>query len=693
MSDSPSTTAFARAKAAVQQGVLASDPWLEHQVDKLAVRYAKYESVKHDIEQSHGSLIEFADSYKRYGVMPGARPGEIVVREWAPNAASVSLVGEFNGWNRDSHACTRDEFGTWSLVVPALPSGRPAVEHGSRVKLHMRLADGTRFDRFPSWTHRVIEDPPNSGEFHALYWDSGLAPYNWRHERPVRPEHLRIYEAHVGISSPEPRVCTYGEFTRDVLPWIARCGYNAVQLMAIMEHVYYGSFGYQVTSFFAASSRYGTPAELMELIDTAHGLGMRVFLDIVHSHASKNTLDGLNNFDGSDHHLFHGGAAGVHTLWDSRLFNYGNFETLRFLLANVKYYLDEFHLDGFRFDGVTSMLYKHHGIAHGFSGSYDEYFGPDTDLDACVYLMLANELIHVLHPDNISIAEDVSGMPTLGRPVAAGGLGFDYRLAMSIPDMWIKLLKERPDESWSMGDLVFTLENRRTDEASICYCESHDQALVGDKTIAFWLMDADMYTHMTCLVEPTDRVTRGIALHKMIRLLTISLGGEAWLAFEGNEFGSPEWLDFPRAGNNWSFHYARRQFNLVSDPLLRYKFLANFDSAMCRLASSALWHNSLRPYVSLKHEEDKLIAFDTDKLLFVFNFHPTKTFADYRIGVRHPGRYVVELDTDDRDMFGGFSRNSSAAEHFSVPEPWHDRPAYVLLYIPSRSACVYRLLD
>jgi len=365
-----------------------------------------------------------------------------------------------------------------------------------------------------------------------------------------------------------------------MLPRIRYLGYNAIQLMAIMEHAYYASFGYQVNSFFAASSRYGTPEDLKELIDTAHGMGLVVLLDVVHSHASNNVLDGLNMFDGSDHLYFHGGGKGRHDLWDSRLFNYGNHEVLRFLLSNLRFWMEEYQFDGFRFDGVTSMLYVHHGIGTGFSGGYHEYFGPAVDNDSLMYLMLANELLHTTYPECITIAEDVSGMPALCLPLPLGGVGFDYRLSMAIPDMYIKLLKEKSDDEWNMGNLAFTLSNRRHGEKTIAYAESHDQALVGDKTLMMWLCDKEMYTHMSVLTESTPVIERGLALHKMIRLVTHGLGGEGYLNFEGNEFGHPEWLDFPRAGNNDSYWYARRLLNLTEDPLLRYKFLNEFDRAM-----------------------------------------------------------------------------------------------------------------
>lgn len=169
------------------------------------------------------------------------------------------------------------------------------------------------------------------------------------------------------------------------------------------------------------------------------------------------------------------------------LFDYSKYEVMRFLLSNLAYYMEEFRFDGFRFDAVTSMLYQHHGIGIGFSGDYREYFGPHIDSDGIVYLMLANTLIHQINPAAITIAEDVSGMPTLCRLVEDGGIGFDYRLSMYTPDMWIKFIKEMKDEDWGMGHIAFNLTNRRFKEKCVAYSESHDQAIVGDKTLSMWL--------------------------------------------------------------------------------------------------------------------------------------------------------------------------------------------------------------
>ncbi|KAI5476961.1 Glycoside Hydrolase Family 13 protein [Pseudohyphozyma bogoriensis] len=665
--------------------VIREDGYLEPFEGAIKHRNSLFQNWVDKINATENGFDAFSKGYVKYGfnVLPD---NSIVYREWAPGAETASLIGEFNGWDRFSHQMKKNPFGTFEITIPPV-GGQPAIPHDSKVKISMTKPGGERIERVPAWIKRVTQDLSVSPVYDAVFWNPPHK-YKFVNKRPPAPAAVKVYEAHVGISTPEQRVGTYKEFTKDILVRIKNLGYNTIQLMAIMEHAYYASFGYQITSFFAASSRYGPPEDLMELIDTAHGMGLTVLLDVVHSHASNNADDGLNHFDGTDHHYFHAGAKGRHELWDSRLFNYGSHEVLRFLLSNLRYYMEEFQFDGFRFDGVTSMMYAHHGIGTGFSGGYHEYFGPGVDEEAVVYLMLANTMIHELYPSAITIAEDVSGMPALCRTVAEGGIGFDYRLSMAVPDMWIKLLKDGPgDEGWDLGNICFTLTNRRYKEKSICYCESHDQALVGDKTLAFWLMDAEMYTNMSDLTPLTPVIDRGLALHKMIRLITHSLGGEGYLNFEGNEFGHPEWLDFPRAGNNSSFQYARRQFNLTDDHLLRYKYLNNFDAAMNNLESKYQWLSSPQAYISLKNESDKVVVFERGNLLWVFNFHPTKSYTDYRVGTDWGGEYYVVLSSDDKE-FGGHERIDKATHHFTTPMEWNGRKNWLQLYAPCRTVQV-----
>ncbi|PVU99534.1 hypothetical protein BB559_000022 [Furculomyces boomerangus] len=671
--------------------VIKSDPYLAPYKDYFENRYKGFLEWVSKIDKV-GGIDQFSKGYNYYGF--NINNEEITYREWAPGAVSASLVGDFNNWDLEKNKMEVDCFGVWSIKLKHINSKtgkQPAIAHGSKIKISLVSSSGERIYRLPAWNRYMVQDLSVSPAYEAVFYNPGPEMlYKPVNKRLVPAKDLRIYEAHVGISTTEPRVGTFNEFTDNILPRIKDLGYNTIQLMAIMEHAYYASFGYQVTSFFAPSSRYGTPEDLKRLIDTAHGMGIAVFLDVVHSHASINVEDGLNMFDGTDHCYFHEGARGRHELWGSRLFNYDSYETVRFLLSNLRYWVEEYGFDGFRFDGVTSMMYTHHGIGVGFSGHYDEYFNGSTDESAVTFLMLANHMVNTLYPGMVTIAEDVSGMPALCRPVAEGGVGFDYRLGMSIPDMWIKMLKEVRDEDWDISHIEYQLTNRRHQEKTIAYCESHDQALVGDKTIAFWLMDKEMYTNMSDLTPLTPIISRGMSLHKMIRLVTFGLGGEGYLTFEGNEFGHPEWLDFPREGNGSSFQYARRQFNLTDDDLLRYKYLYRFDKAICNLEEKYKWLTSKHQYTSLKHESDKVLVFERGNLLWAFNFHHTNSYTDYRIGTLWPGKYMAVLNSDDKEFLGN-GLVDPKTEYFSTNEEHNGRPNYIQIYLPARTAIVFSL--
>jgi 1,4-alpha-glucan branching enzyme len=662
------------------------DPWLEPYRPQLRDRHGRYLTALARLDSAGGLTGPVSQGHHYFGLNRGefhGKPG-VWYREWAPGALQLRLIGDFNGWDRNADPMVRGDYGVWGLFLPDDKyAGR--LVHGSKVKVHVVTESGS-MDRIPAYIRRVVQEADHS--FTGVYWEPPQ-PFAFQHRSPKPPAALRIYESHVGMATDQERVGTYAEFTRDVLPRAARLGYNAVQLMAVMEHPYYGSFGYHVSNLFAASSRFGTPEELKQLIDAAHGLGLTVLLDVVHSHAVKNTQEGLNRFDGTDYQYFHAGARGEHSAWDSMLFDYSKFEVQRLLLSNLRFWLEEYRFDGFRFDGVTSMLYHDHGMGKGFS-SYDDYFNGNVDFDAVTYLQLANDLVHRVSPGAITVAEDVSGMVGLARPVADGGLGFDYRLAMGVPDYWIKLLKERKDEDWNMEELFHTLMNRRAGERHVGYAESHDQAMVGDKTIAFWLMDQAMYWHMD-KASHSDVVTRGIALHKLIRLITFSLAGEAYLNFMGNEFGHPEWIDFPRQGNGFSYKYARRQWGLADNAFLRYEHLQAFDIAMQRLDER--FHLLSDPFIEklYTHQDDKVLVYRRGPLVFAFNWHPTKSFDGYRIPVPDPDDYRPVLNSDDW-QFGGEGRSANEVTYFRQ-YGYAGRAQSIQLYLPSRTVQVIAPVD
>ncbi len=662
--------------------MVAADPWLEPVEGELLYRRQLYLDALARIERGSGSIVDYANGYRYYGFQYDERLKGWWFREWLPGAHDVYLFGDFNGWNRHELRLKKDAEGVWSIfLADELYASR--LVHGSLVKMLVVGANGEH-ERIPAYIRRAVQND-DTKDFTGQFWNP--APFDWSGDAPVVPAEgqLLIYECHVGMATERERVGTYAEFTERILPRIKELGYSAVQLMAVAEHPYYGSFGYHVSNFYAASSRFGTPEELKALIKRAHELGLCVIMDLVHSHYVKNLNEGLNLLDGTD--LYSPpGPGGDHPHWDSKLFDYARPGVEHFLLSNVKFWLDEFHFDGYRFDGVTSMAFHHHGYTE--FDAREKFFDDSVNRNALTYLTLANKLVHDLYPEALTIAEDVSGMPGMCFPIADGGVGFDYRLGMAIPDFWIKLLKEVPDEQWNIWQMWNIMTDRLPQVKTIAYAESHDQALVGDKTIAFRLMDKQMYFAMHASSRDIV-VERGMALHKMIRLFTIALGGQGYLTFMGNEFGHPEWIDFPREGNGWSYAHARRQWNLASNEELRFHFLERFDKAMVAfirdnniLGMGYAWRQQM-------DEADQTIVFNHGRFVFVFNWHPSRSIPDYRIPVPFPGKYHPVLSTDWPE-FGGQGAVSADSEHFSVPA---GEGHAMHIYNVCRTATVYLLVE
>ncbi len=659
-------------EAAIRKRIEA-DPLLSPFEAQLRRRIQQAEETERRLAGGQSNLLDFASGHEYFGMH--AKGGEWVFREWAPNATAIYLKGGFSDWKVDNRFALSkiSDKGVWEIRL-----GRDTLSHRDEYRLEMQWPGGSG-DRIPAWTRRVVQNPA-TGSFNAQIWRPD-EPYRWENAAPGRhSDPFLVYETHVGMGTEEERTGSYDEFRKSVLPRIRDAGYRAIQVMAVAEHPYYASFGYQVSSFFACSSRYGTPEELKRLVDEAHGMGLQVLMDLVHSHAVKNEVEGISRFDGTPYQFFHEGERGNHPAWDSKCFDYAKPEVLHFLLSNCRYWMDEFRFDGFRFDGVTSMLYTHHGLGKAFTGYFD-YFDDSVDEDSLTYLTLANRLIHSLNDKAVTVAEDVSGMPGLAVPNSEAGAGFDYRYAMGVPDHWIKLIKETPDDQWPMGQLWHELTNRRHDEKTISYAESHDQALVGDQTLIFRLIGDRMYGHMSESTEDMV-VSRGVALHKMIRLVTLSTAGHGYLNFMGNEFGHPEWIDFPREGNQWSYRYARRQWRLFDDPRLRYRHLGIFDRDMIRTAVEKEFPAGGYAYLLCADENDKVLAFLRNDIVFVFNFHPMRSYEGYRIPAA-PGAYQLLLDSDD-ETYGGFGRQDASLIHQTATDRIHRH--YLRLYLPSRSA-------
>ena len=654
------------------------DPALKPFESDIQLRMNNYYNKKKELVGENGRLVDFANGHHYFGFHKVENGW--IYREWAPAAHEMYLMGDFNGWDRWSHRMNNIGGGVYEIFI----WGRETLWDDCRVKVIVKHYD-RYLERIPAYCKRVLQNP------YDYSWSGAIVDepeYVWQKNNFKPQKKLFIYETHIGMAQEKEAVGTYNEFTDYTLPRIKAAGYNTIQIMAIMEHPYYGSFGYQVSNFFAASSKFGKCNDLKRLIDTAHQMGIAVLLDVVHSHAVSNTSEGIAEFDGTVTQYFHAGSRGDHPAWGTKLFNYDKPEVIHFLLSNLKFWMDEYRFDGFRFDGVTSMIYHDHGLGVAFT-DYSKYFSLNTDTEAITYLQLANELIREVNPKAITIAEDMSAMPGMCLPIEEGGIGFDYRLAMGTPDMWIKLLKNLPDEDWDMWQIWCELTGRRPAEKYIGYAESHDQALVGDKTIMFRLCDSNMYTSMSKFT-PDPVIDRGIALHKLIRLVTMSLGGEGYLNFMGNEFGHPEWIDFPREGNGWSYFYCRRQWHLADDSTLKYGYLREFDKELVSLTQDKKIFKK-KTKCHFIGNDDKVLNYERGGLIFAINLHPTNSYEGYWINVPTVGKYKVILSTDD-ECFGGYDRISK--EYVYTAEKHPDKKAKLQIYLPARTGiCLQKIKE
>ena len=653
--------------------LLQIDPLLKPYTNVLEQRQQR--AVLKELEFTDGKqpLKDCVNNHLYYGLHDYG--SHWIFREKAPYARRIFIYGDFSAWQlEEQYALQSLGNGDWEIRLP-----KELLRHGMLYKLWM-MWDGGNDERIPAYCRRVVQDQ-DTKVFSAQVWQPDT-PFTWQYFLPQRHDFHYIYEAHIGMSSEKPEVSSYIAFKDNVLPRIHKLGYNTIQLMAIQEHPYYGSFGYQVANYFAPSFRFGTPEELKALIDEAHRLDIAVILDIVHSHTVSNAKEGIGQFDGSEHLYCHQGSKGKHPVWNSRCFNYGKQETLAFLLSNVKYWLTEFRFDGLRFDGVTSMCYWDHGIGVDFV-NYAQYFNNNVDEDAVTYLTLANRLAYEINPEIITIAEDVSGMPGLAFPIAEGGVGFDYRMSMGVADFWKETIKSCQDEQWHVGDIFFRLTDKRKEEKTISYAESHDQAMVGDKTIIFQLIDKEIYFSMA-KSTPSLLVDRGMAIHKLIRLLTLSLSNGGYLNFMGNEFGHPEWIDFPRGGNNWSYAHALRRWDLADDPNLKYHLLQAFDQALIHcIQEHQILHNN--PIVYAQHIENQVLFYERNGCFFAINLSPTHSYTDYALPCLS-GEYELLLNTDSKE-FGGFGNIDESVTYFT-----HNTPngTFIKLYLPARSGIVLK---
>ncbi|CAL5392773.1 unnamed protein product [Camellia sinensis] len=560
----------------------------------------------------------------------------------------------------------------------------PAIPHGSKYRVYFNTPDGP-LERIPAWAPYVLPDADGKQAF-AVHWEPPPeCVYKWKHKHPEAPKSLRIYECHIGISGSEPKIASFNDFTEKVLPHVKDAGYNVIQLIGLVEHKDYFTIGYRATNLFAVSSRYGTPDDFKRLVDEAHGLGLLVFLDIVHSYSAADEMVGLSLFDGSNDCYFHTGKRGYHKFWGTRMFKYGDIDVLHFLLSNLNWWVVEYQIDGFQFHSLASMIYTHNGFA-SFTGDMEEYCNQYVDKDALIYLILANEILHALHPSIITIAEDATLYPGLSEPTSLGGLGFDYFVNLSASEMWSSLLENVPDSDWSMSKIVSTLVgNRHSADKMLLYAENHNQSISGGRSFAEILFGETM-EHAS---DKRALLFRGCSLHKMIRLITFTIGGHAYLNFMGNEFGHPKRVEFPMESNNFSFSLANRRWDLLENGV--HSELLYFDKDMMNMDENERILSRGLPNIHHVNDTTMVTSYSRGPLLFIFNFHPTTSYENYSVGVEEAGEYQVILNTDEKKYGGQALIAQDQYIQRTISKRIDGLRNCLVVPLPYRSAQVYKL--
>lgn len=646
----------------------------------LIERGRRFEAEYRRIVDQYTSVYNYANLANELGLhcVPGEDgQNKWIWREYMPGADTVWLTTEKYHFQRHARQrFTKKADGIFELILPY-----DALAHGMYVELRVEPAaytvlnpDGipTALKRVPAFSTWVEQNKEIPTQWCARIFHPEK-PYCFREKNPEIPSFLRIYEAHVGMAQPDTKhigesAGTYLDFANNILPRIKKGGYTCVQLMGILEHPLYRSFGYQVSNYFAPCSRFGTPDDCKQMIDAAHALGLSVILDIPHAHACANTEQGLYQYDGTPYFFMD-----KINQWGTPSFDFSNEMTRRFLLSNLRYWLEEYHVDGFRFDAVGNMLYKDFGVDDNFSHTGRCFYGKDgkprTNNEGELYIALANHLIHEINPKGISIAEEFSGMPGLTCLPKDGGLGFDARFAMGIPDYWEKFIKKPQD----LGSMWYEMNNHRPYDHTISYVECHDQCINGHDAMIWRLLGDDMYNAMLMETE-TWKVSRGLAFYRLMRLITLATADKGYLNFMGNEFGHPEWLD--------AEEHAHRQWRLAEDTSLKYACLNAWDQAQMQLVSDNIESFKTPAMFRYIHEDKRLLAFERGALLFVFNFNETQAFSDLCFAVT-PGKYLEILSSDERRFAGhdNLRITEPPLEHFTQP-CFDPNLGDITLYIP-----------
>jgi len=602
--------------------------------------------------------------YEKLGAHPVA--GAVDFAVWAPNAASVAVIGDWNDWDPRANPMRGSDAGIWTARVEA-------ARHGSIYKFHVVSKNGDfKVDKSDPFAFRA-EAPPRTG---SVVWDLG---YQWgdgewmktRQHRNALGAPCSVYELHLGSwrRSPEdPRkLLSYRDLAPLLAEYVRSMGFTHVELMPIMEHPFYGSWGYQCTGYFAASARYGTPQDLMFLVDTLHQAGIGVILDWVPSHFPWDQ-HGLGYFDGTHLYEHADPRQGHHPDWASAIFNYGRNEVRSFLASSARFWLERFHADGLRVDAVASMLYLDYGRKHG--EWIPNRYGGRENLDAIDFLRFLNETVYRDFPDVQTIAEESTAWPQVSRPNYLGGLGFGMKWNMGWMHDTLGYFKQDPVyRKYRHDSLTFSLWYAFHENFVLPI--SHDEVVHGKGSLIGRM--------------PGDDWQQFANLRLLLGYMWAHPGKK--LLFMGCEFGQRrEWthedsLEWHVLGT--PLHEGARKW--VADLNRTYRenpafYQKDFSTDGFRWVQRGDWEQSALSFLRLGDE-------GAPPLLVVCNFTPVPRH-NYRVGVPHGGYWRELLNSDAADYGGSGTGNFGGVE--ATPMPYEDYSHSLTLTLPPLAALVFK---
>jgi 1,4-alpha-glucan branching enzyme len=584
---------------------------------------------------------------------------------WAPNAKSVSVMGEFNSWRRDSHPLGSrwDSSGIWEGFVPKMSAGE-------LYKYYVTARDGRGRDKGDPFAFRW-ETPPKTAsitwDMDYVWNDSSWLQERWRHNGLASP--ISVYEAHLGSWRRVPedgnRYLTYREMASHLPGYASDMGFTHVEFLPLMEHPFYGSWGYQTTGYFAPTSRYGSPQDLMFLVDQLHQREIGVILDWVPSHFPSDE-HGLAFFDGT--HLFEheDPRKGFHPDWKSSIFNYGRHEVRSFLISSAAFWLDKFHADGLRVDGVASMLYLDYGRKEGEWIPNEN--GGRENLEASSFLRRLNEVVYKEHPDVQMMAEESTSWPMVSRPTSVGGLGFGLKWNMGwMHDTLAYFSKDPVHRRHHQEQLTFSMWYAFTENFLLPL--SHDEVVYGKRSLLN-KMPGDEWQKFGNL--------------RLLLAYQFSHPGKK-LLFMGDEFA--QW-------NEWS-HEVSLDWNLLDQS--RHAGVQRLVKDLNKLYRSkpAMHELDCEPdgfeWIDLDDVENSVLSFvrkgtNPGSILAVLNFTPVLRH-DYRVGVPKPGFWKEILNSDGKE-YGG-SGQASLVRGTAESVPWHGENYSIPITLPPLAAVFF----